>query len=132
VPSDNFERECDRLSQIVDGPQFERLRWDRNEGPMLINFVALARSALEQRSEFELAEESSTTAIKRFVLKIHGNRIIAISIWIEDGLAHVGAQQIDRSHYRLVAGEPLTVESGAVDQQWMANALQELFGRVRN
>ena len=130
MPHDNLERECDRLSQIVDSPQFERLRWDRNEGPMLAQLVALAHAAFERRSEFELAEEGSTTAAKRFVLKIHGNRIVAISIWLKDGLAHVGAGQIDRSAYRLAGGDPCTAEFEAVDEEWMANALQVLFGRV--
>lgn len=132
MPHDNFERECDRLSQIVDSPQFERLRWDRNEGPMLAQLVALAHAAFERRSEFELADEGSTTAAKRFVLKIHGNRIVAISIWLKDGLAYVGAEQIDRSPYKLLAGDPVTAEFGTVDQPWMASALQVLFGRVRS
>lgn len=131
MPQDNFERECDRLSKIVDGPQFERLRWDRNEGPMLVRLVALAKSVLEIRGEFELADEGSTTAAKRFVLKVHSNRIMAISIWLQDGLAHVGAEQLDRSQYRLASGAPQMAEYHAVDEQWMASALQNLFSRVQ-
>ena len=132
MPQDNFARECDRLSQIVDGPQFERLRWDRNEGPMLARLVALANSALEARGEFELAEEGSTIAIKRFVLKIHSIRTVAISIWLKEGLAYVGAEQIDRSPYRLAGVDPHMAEFSAVDEVWMASALQDLFSRVSN
>lgn len=130
MPQDDFERECDRLSQIVDGPQFERLRWDRNEGPMLARLVALALAALETRSEFELAEEGSTSAIKRFVLKIHSIRTVAILIQLKDGAVHVGAERIDRSAYRLAGGDPHTADFGAVDELWMANALKDLFSRV--
>lgn len=132
MPQDNFAHECDRLSQMVDGPQFERLRWDRNEGPMLAGLVALANSALETRGEFELAEEGSTSAIKRFVLKIHSIRTVAISIWLKDGRAHVGAEQIDRSPYRLAGGDPHAAEASAADEAWMASALQDLFSRVSN
>ncbi len=131
MPQDPFEFECDRLSQVVDAIQFERLRWDRTEGPMLAKLVALAHSALESRGEYELSEEGSSTAIKRSVLKIHGNRIMAITIWLKDGLAHVKAEQIDRSPYQLAPGNPHSAEFGAIDQQWMAAALQELFSRVR-
>ena len=132
MPQNNFERECDRLSQIVDGPQFERLRWERNEGPMLVRLVALANSALEERGEFELAEEGSTSAIKRFVLKIHSIRTVAISIWLKNGLAYVGAEQIDRSAYKLAGGDPHAADASAADEAWMASALQDLFSRVSN
>lgn len=131
MPQDNFARECDRISQIVDGPQFERLRWDRNEGPMLVRLVALAKSVLESRGEFELAEEGSTTSVKRFVLKVHSNRIVAISIWLDEGAACVGAEQIDRSAYRLAEGDPCMADFRTVDEQWMAGALQDLFSRVQ-
>ena len=47
MPQDSFQLECDRLSHIVDGALFERLRWERNEGPMLARLVALAHSAFE-------------------------------------------------------------------------------------
>ncbi len=130
MPQDDFERECDRLSQIVDGPQYERLRWDRNEGPMLARLVALALAALETRSEFELAEEGSTSAIKRFVLKIHSIRTVAISIQLKEGVAHVGAERIERSAYLLAGGGPHTADFAAVDDLWMANALKDLFSRV--
>ncbi len=132
VPQDRFEFECDRLSQASDGVQYERLRWERNEGPMLARFVALAHSAFEQRSEFELAEEGSTTAVKRFILKIHSNRIVAVSLWLKDGSANLKAEQIERSPYRVADATPLSTDFQLVDQQWMTSAMQELFSRVQN
>lgn len=132
MPQDSFEHECDRLSNIVDSALHERLRWERREGPMLARLVALAHAALEGRSEFELTEEGATRDIKRFVLKIHGSRILAIVIRIDGDRAILEAQAIDRSRYRLADGSPLSITLEEVDEQWMASALQDLFGRVQS
>ena len=51
MPQTGFELECDRLSSVVDNALFERLRWERNVGPVLARLVALAHAALEKRSE---------------------------------------------------------------------------------
>jgi hypothetical protein len=130
MPQDSFQLECDRLSHVVDGALFERLRWERNEAPKLAHLVALAHAALEGRSEFELAEEGATRDIKRFVLKIHGNRVIAISLCLQAGQASVDAHPLDRSSYRLSAGPSANVDFDAADAPWMARALQQQFGRV--
>jgi hypothetical protein len=127
----DFDQICDTLSQQVDAAQYERLRWERTEGPMLASLVVLAHSALEERSEFELNEEGSTREIKRFILKVHGNRVVAISIWLKGGMVRVSATQIDRSPYRLAAGEAHVVNFQLANQQWMANALQDLFSRIQ-
>ena len=132
MPQDTFEIECDRLSHIVDAALYERLRWERREGPMLARLVALAQAALEDRSEFELVEEGATRDIKRFVLKIHGNRILAIAIRIDGDRAVLEAQAIDRSRYRLTDGAVLSATLEDVDEQWMAGALQDLFARVQS
>lgn len=132
MPQANFDLVCDRLSSAVDKGQFERLRWERNEGPMLARLVALAHGALEQRSEFELAEEGSSSALKRFVLKVHGNRVVAIAIWLGEGLVHVQAEAIERSRYRLTTGDRLSADFKVIDEQWMTDALQELFSRVES
>ena len=87
MPHDSFQLECDRLSQIVDLALSQRLLWERNEGPMLARLVALAHAAFEGRSEFELVEEGATRDLKRFVLKIHGKRVMAVSLRIADGQA---------------------------------------------
>lgn len=131
MPEDSFHLECDRLSDIVDHALFERLRWERNEGPMLAHLVALAHSALERRSEFELVEEGATRDIKRFVLKIHGNRVVGITLSIEGGRAILDAQALERSKYALSGGAAVTADFEAVDEPWMGGALQEQFRRVR-
>jgi len=131
VQVDSFTLECDRLSNIVDGALCERLRWERNEGPMLAHLVALANGALEGRSEFELAEEGATRDIKRFVLKVHGNRVIAISLYVQEGRAQVDVQALERGKYGVADGTPVSAEFQAADGPWMAQALQQQFSRVR-
>ena len=132
MPHDNLQVECDRLSHIVDGALFERLRWERNEGPMLAHLIALANSALEGRSEFELIEEGATRDVKRFVLKVHGNRVVAITLRIEAGRAIVDAQGLDRSSYRVSEGVSASTDFATADEAWMAGALQALFSRIRS
>lgn len=131
MPQASFQTECDRLSSIVDAALFDRLRWERNEGPMLAHLAALALSAFEGRSEFELAEEGATRDVKRFALKVHGKRVIAISMWIEGGRALLDAHAIERSSYDLSAGEASSAAFDAADGTWMAGALQQQFSRVR-
>jgi hypothetical protein len=126
----NFEEACDRLSQAVDPTQHERLQWERNEGPMLARLVSLAEGALAGRPEFELSEEGATTSVKRFVLKVHSKRVLAITIRLEGREAQVNAEAIERSPYRVAAGAPCAADYAAVDEAWMAGALQELFERV--
>jgi hypothetical protein len=132
VPQTSFEIECDRLSGVVDGVLFERLQWERNVGPVLARLVALAQATLEKRGEFELAEEGATRDIKRFVLKVHANRVMAIAMRVEAGRAVVEGQAIDRGRYSLASGPPLSVASEELDEQWMAQALQQLFSRVQS
>jgi hypothetical protein len=131
VPQTSLDLECDRLSGVIDGVLFERLQWERNVGPVLARLVALAHAALEQRGEFELSEEGATRDVKRFVLKVHANRVMAIAMRVEAGRAVVEGQAIDRGRYSLADGPPLSIAFEALDEQWMAQALQQLFGRVR-
>ena len=128
---DSFEMACDRLSNTVDSAQFERLRWARTEAPMLARLMELAQAAVEDRPDFELTEEGSTTNINRFVLKVHGFRIVAVSAGLENGHALVWAEQIDRSTYTVAPGDPVSADFTAVDEQWMARALEQQFARVR-
>lgn len=131
MPQDSFALECDRLSQTVDSALFERLRWARTEGPMLAHLVTLAHAVLEEREEIELTEEGATNSIKRFVLKVHSNRVAAITMCLKEGQVLVWAEEIERSRYKLAEGSPLTAEFHKVDQPWMASAFQELFSRIR-
>ena len=126
----SFEMACDRLSHVVDDIQFERLRWARTEGPMLAKLVALAHAALEVRDDFELTEEGSTSDIKRYVVKVHNNRVMAIMLGLDQGQAIVGAAQIERSKYRIADPTPIAADFAMVDELWMAGVLQELFSRI--
>ncbi len=132
MPQSGFEIECDRLSNAVDKALFEQLQWARIEGPMLARLAELAQSTLEGRSEFELIEEGATKEVKRFVLKVHHNRLVAITIRIADGKASLAAELIDRSKYTLSKQGAVSAEYQQVDEQWMAEALQELFSRVQS
>ena len=107
MPQESFELECDRLSHVVDSIQYERLRWSRIEGPMLVRLVELAQSAMQGRPDFELIDEGSTSDVKRFVLKVHGNRISGLTFHLDQGQAVITAFPIERSRYRLAAGPPV-------------------------
>lgn len=122
---------CDRLSHLVDETQFERLRWARNEGPMLARLVELAQGAFAEREDFELTEEGASRAEKRFVLKIHGTRIIAIVFGLDAGRATLRGEPIERSRYAIAPGAPLSGDFTLVDAPWMAGALDLLLGRIQ-
>ena len=131
MPDDSFEIECDRLSNVVDSVQFERVRWAKNEGPMLERLVELARAAIAERSDFELADEGSTGPVKRFVLKVHSLRIVAVNLGLEHGKAVVWAEAIERSNYRIVNGRRHSADFQDVDEAWMKSALQAIMGEVQ-
>ena len=131
MSQDSFAQSCDRLSQIVDAGLYERLRWERNEGPKLAKLVALTQSALQGRGEFELVEEGATRDVKRFVLKVHGNRAMAIALSLSGNNAVVSGETIDRAKIRLAAAEPVTADFAEVDEAWMAGALERIFARAQ-
>lgn len=131
VTQDSFDLECDRLSQVVDGASFERLRWARTEGPMLARLVELAQGAVAEREDFELTDEGSTNALKRFVVKVHGTRIAAVGFRLDQGRVNLWAEAIERSRFTLEPGDMLAADFADVDEPWMAAALGELFGRIR-
>ena len=130
MSQDSLQLEFDRLSRDVDSFLFERLRWDREEGPMLAKLVALAHGALESRGDFALTEEGATSDIKRFILKVHSNRIIAIVITLENGRAQVRPEQIERSKYTVRDTTPVSAAFDQIDEDWMAAAFKELISRV--
>jgi hypothetical protein len=131
MPDDSFELECDRLSNAVDAVQFERVRWAKNEGPMLDRLVALAQAAVEARPDIELTDEGSRGAVKRFVLKVHGFRIVAVNIGIEGGRVSVWGEAIERSKYRIVDGRRCSADFHQVDEVWMKDALRAVMGEVQ-
>ncbi len=126
----NFQLACDRLSQIVDPKQFERMRWARTEAPMLAHLVDLFESAVADRPDFETSDEGSSAAIKRFAVKVHGMRVVAISIALSGTTVTVGIEPLERSRYKIAPGDPLVAEYAAFDGELMAAALQDLFSRV--
>ncbi len=97
---DRFELECDRLSKAVDSVQYERIRWAKNEGPMLDRMAQLAQAAVAGRADFELTDEGPRTDLRRYVIKVHGTRVVAVSL----GLAE---------------GRRLTVDFPQLDEAWM-------------
>ena len=130
MSQDSFQIECDRLSQAVDGVQYERMRWSKFEGPILARLVELAHGAIAERSEFELTEEGATSDLKRFVLKVHSNRIVGLMLWLDQGKAMAQIEEIARGRYAVTPGEPVSAEYASIDEAWMAAALQTLFGRI--
>lgn len=127
----HFDLACDRLSHVVDEAQFERLRWDRTEKPMFERLVALAQGALENRPDFDLVEEGMTRDEKRFVLKIHANRIVALAITLDGTRAVMRIEPIERGKYAVAAGAPVVVEFAQMDEAIMARILGELFSRIQ-
>ncbi len=126
----NFQLACDRLSRIVDPTQFERLRWARTEAPMLANLMDLFEGAIADRDDFEAGEEGSTAATKRYAVKVHGTRVLAITIGLVETTVTVAAEALPRSRYAIAPGDPLVADYAAFDAALMAAALQDLFSRV--
>ncbi|MDZ4307205.1 hypothetical protein [Allopontixanthobacter sp.] len=129
---DPLELECDRLSETVDNFLYQRIRWDRVEGPLLAKLTQLARATFDNRPDFELAEEGATADLKRFVLKVHSNRIVAISMWLSNGRALLDVEQIERSKYKVAAADPVSVTFDGVDEEWMSRAMQSVLARVHD
>src|SRR5687767_7604150 len=131
MPDDSFEIECDRLSKVVDGVQFERVRWARDEAPMLDRLVELAQAAVKDRPDIELVDEGSKGAIKRYVLKVHGFRIVSVSLGLGAGQVSVWGEAIERSQYRVVNGRRHLVDFQQLDEAWMRNTLRAVMGEIQ-
>ena len=129
MPDDNFELECDRLSSAVDSVQFERIRWARHEGPMLERMVQLAQAAVADRPDFELTDEGSRGAVKRYVIKVHGFRIVAVNLGLDEGRAAVRGETIERSRFR-IAGQRYSADFALVDEAWMKATLGAIIGEI--
>lgn len=131
MPDDSFETECDRLSRAVDGVQFERVRWARDEAPMLDRLVELAQAAVKERPDIELTDEGSRGAVRRYVLKVHGSRIVAVNLGLEAGKVAVWGEAIERSQYRVVNGQRHSVDFGQLDEAWMRDTLRVVMGEIQ-
>lgn len=128
---DDFQLECDRLSNAVDETQYERFRWDRDEAPKLARLVELVQGSFAERRDFDLAEEGATSGYKNYVLKVHSMRTVAISVRLKNGKAVLASETIDRSPYTLSETGPVGTDYENVDEQWVAAALKMLLGRIR-
>ncbi|WP_295633547.1 hypothetical protein [Novosphingobium sp.] len=130
LSQDSFQQMCDQVSAVVDAVQYERMRWARDVGPRLAEMVTMTLASIEGRIDLEFSEEQSTTEIKRFILKVHGVRVIGLTLWIEDGQAHMQPVEIDRSRYLLSAKGTLSVELDGLNAEWIAQALRTAFGLI--
>lgn len=130
MPATAFDLQCDRLSGIVDPAQYERLRWSRHEGPMLTHLVAMAQGAIEQRSDFELIEENGPTDQRRFMLKIHGTRIVALIISLDGNDAVLHIEAVERGKFAVEPEARVSGEFAMVDEAWMTTALERLFAGI--
>ncbi len=132
MPQLALDLACDQLSQTVDAVQFERMRWARDEAPKLAYLVELAAAAVAQRPDFELADEGSGGALRRFVVKVHGFRVMALALRLSGTTVSVQCEPIERSKYTLHQADPVTAEFDQVDSAWMAQALSTQFARIQH
>jgi hypothetical protein len=131
VPHHALELSCDQLSHTVDAAQFERMRWARDEAPKLARLVELALAAVAQRPDFELADEGSGGALRRFIVKVHGFRVMALALRLIGNTVSVQSEPIERSKYILHPSEPVAAEFEQIDSAWMAQALGMQFARIQ-
>lgn len=129
--NDQFQLACDNLSACVDDVQFERFRWDRDEAPRLARLAELVQAAFAERRDFDLTEEGGTSSFKKYVLKVHSMRTIAIAVKLDNGKAILTAETIDRSPYTLSETGPVGTDYQNVDEEWIAAALKLIIGRIR-
>jgi hypothetical protein len=130
MPTDTFQSACDRLSNAVDGVQFERLRWSRHEGPVLTSLVDFTQIAFNDRPDFEMNEEGSTRDEKRYTVKIYGNRVAALVFSIVNSQAAIGIAAVERGKCRVATVPPVSIAFTDVDQAWVDGALAQLFGHI--
>ncbi len=130
----DFTSVCDRFSGVVDDVQFERFRWTRDEAPKLARLVEMTQAAFTGREDYELAEEGGSggqAGFKRFLIKVHGKRTVAVAVMLRDGQAIFGAEPVERSEYTIEQSEPIASDFANVDTQWVEQALAQIVGQIR-
>nr|WP_137676191.1 hypothetical protein [Parerythrobacter lutipelagi] len=120
----------DRLSHKVDAGNFERMRWGRDEMPKLLRLVELVKGAVEDRSDIEINEEGGEGNSKRFVIKVHGQRIAGLGMALDKGRAVAAIGSIERSSFAVEQGDPIHTLYENVDAEWMAQTLGTLMERI--
>lgn len=132
---DNAFRDiCDRLSGTVDGTQFERFRWTRDEAPRLKELIDMVVASFADREDIDLAEEggaSGQSNYKRFIIKVHGQRIVALAVMYKDGQAILGAEPVERSPYTVTRSDPVHAPFEQVDRAWVEQALGQLIATIQ-
>ena len=133
---DNAFRDiCDQFSGSVDKEQFERFRWTRDEAPKLKQLIDMVHEVFEDREDYALAEEGGSAGgqvgFKRFLLKVHGQRTVAIAIMFKDGLAVLGAEPVERSNYTIQREQPVYAPFDQIDQAWVEDALAQLIADIK-
>lgn len=125
-----FRAALDQLSRKVDADNFERMRWARDEAPKLVRLVELVKGAVDNRSDIDINEEGGEGNTKRFVIKVHGQRIAALAIALDKGRAIASIGTIERSEFTVAQGDPIHTLYENVDEAWMAKTLSVLFERI--
>lgn len=126
----DFHDALDRLSLKVDEASYERMRWGRDEAPKLVRLVELVKGAVEDRSDIDINEEGGEGNLKRFVIKVHGQRIVGLGVALDKGRAVASVAAIERSPYIVAKAEPVHTAYENVDEAWMAATLAELMSRI--
>ena len=75
------------------------------------------------RRGFERELKRSLAYVKRYGTD-------AVLIYLEAGLAVFKIEPIERSRYLIASASPVSVEFEHANEQWVADALQELFSRI--
>ncbi|MEZ5692898.1 MAG: hypothetical protein R3D99_03435 [Altererythrobacter sp.] len=127
---DAFRDALDRLSRKVDEGNFERMRWARDEAPKLVRLVELVKGAVADRADIEINEEGGEGNTKRFVIKVHGQRIAALALALDKGRAIASIGTIERSEFAVAPGKPIHTKYANVDEAWMADTLGQLMERI--
>ncbi|MGB3737918.1 MAG: hypothetical protein WA948_01040 [Pontixanthobacter sp.] len=130
----SFQSACDRFSDTVDDVQFERFRWTRDEAPKLARLVDMTQAAFASREDYELAEEGGSggqAGFKRFLIKVHGKRTVAVAVMLKDGQAILGAEPVERSNFTLSQSAPIACAYDDADENWIEQALGQIVGDIR-
>ena len=91
---------------------------------------ARAVAGRADRADVEINEEGGEGATKRFVIKVHGQRIAGIAVALDKGRAIAAVGPIERSEFTVAQGDPLHTRYENVDEVWMAKTLGTLMERI--
>lgn len=127
----DFQKACDALSHKVDADHFERFRWSRDEAPRLARLVELVKTSVGERTDVEINEEGGVHDTKRFVIKVHGQRIAGLGVALDKGRAVVSVGPVERSRFTVAEGPPLHTPMENVDEGWIGETLGTLMARIR-